>query len=102
MGTPREYMREYMMRRRRVVSAHCACGSKAFKMVNGNEGICERCWRCEQKKELLCRRPWGAKWEEEEPESPSARFWRRKLYTWLPNPTPGWGSLQALEQRLRV
>jgi hypothetical protein len=95
-------MREYMQVRRRAVMAHCACGSKAWKICNGNEGICARCWEIEQRKEVLCKRQYGAKWQEDEPETPAARFWRRKLDTWLPNPTPGWGSLEILERRLSV
>lgn len=100
MGSSRDYMREYMQRRRRSCSAYCACGSKAWKMVNGNEGICERCWSFEQTKEVLCKRQYGAKWEKDEPESPAAKYWKRKLDFWLPNAEPGWGSLAVLQQRL--
>lgn len=102
MGSPRQYMREYMQRRRRAVHAHCACGSKAFKMVNGNEGICERCWKWENNRVAICRRGLtGKKWEEAEPETAAVRYWKQKLEFWLPNPTPGWGSLAVLERLLR-
>ena len=101
MESTRDYMREYMRRRRRAVNAHCACGSKAFKMVNGNEGICVRCWHLENNREAICRRGLtGKKWVEDEPESPAVRYWKQKLEFWLPNPTPGWGSLAVLERRL--
>ena len=40
------------------------------------------------------------KWDEPMPENGGERFWAHKLELWLPNPTPGWGSLDILEQRL--
>ena len=100
MGSPRDYMREYMQRRRRCVSVYCACGQKAGRISCGSDGICNRCWELEQKKEVLCRRQYSAKWEEAEPETSGARFWRRKLEFWLPNASPGWGSLDALQEKL--
>ena len=95
-------MREYMMTRRRMVTAHCACGLKACKMVNGNEGICERCWIWESNRVPICRRGLtGKKWTEAEPEGSTSRYWRQKLDMWLPNLTPGWGSLEILERWLK-
>jgi hypothetical protein len=81
----------------------CACGDVAVKFC-GTEGICERCARLQDGRAADMRRvPRGltaAKWNEPEPEDGGARFWKQKLEFWLPNPKPGWGSLELLERRL--
>ena len=71
-------------------------------MVNGNEGICKRCWVIEDSREALCKKAMtGKKWSEPEPLG-GARYWKEKLEMWLPNPTPGWGSLAMIEAKLRI
>ncbi len=82
----------------------CACGSPAEKFC-GTEGICDRCARLQDgRADSLRRVPRGltaAKWSEPEPDDAGFRFWKQKLEFWLPNPTPGWGSLAVLEQMMR-
>jgi len=83
----------------------CACGFPAEEFC-GTEGICERCARLQDGRAADMRRvPRGltaAKWSEPEPEDRGARFWKQKLEFWLPNPTPGWGSLEILERKIGV
>lgn len=95
----RNYMRGLRENPRRT---HCACGNRAARVV-GTEGICARCDALQRSREVLCQKPLTAKkWSEVDPEGLGARFWKEKLEFWLPNPTPGWGSLEILERRLSV
>lgn len=80
----------------------CECSRPAIKFL-GTEGICARCEALQRSREVLCRKPLSArKWGEAEPEDRGARFWKEKLEFWLPNPTPGWGSLAELNRRLNA
>lgn len=96
-------MRNYMrVLRENPGRTHCACGNRAARVV-GTEGICARCAALERGRVVLCRKPLTAKkWSEVEPEDRVAAFWKHKLEFWLPNATPGWGSLKILERRLSV
>jgi len=94
-------MREYMKRRRAAMNTVCSCSKPAVRMVNGNEGICAVCLARDAAREMLRVMPKPPKkWDEPMPENGGERFWAHKLELWLPNPTPGWGSLELLEAKL--
>jgi hypothetical protein len=94
-------MQIYMRRlRSNPALMRCACGNASARIV-GTEGICTKCDEIERQRAVLCQRALtGKKWMEAESEGYGARKWQQALEFWLPNPTPGWGSLEVLERML--
>lgn len=86
----------------RSVTKRCECSRAAIRFL-GSEGICAVCAARQQERDQVFRRmrpKTAARWNEPEPQDGGAKFWKKKLEFWLPNPTPGWGSLGMLEAKL--
>lgn len=94
----RDYMREYMTRRRSTYAMRCECGAMASRLMGGKEGACAACLAKDAAQRRRVLPPPVP--EEDEAACRAARYWEHKLEFWLPNPTPGWGSLEILERRL--